>query len=291
MIIGLIGLGLVGSSLVDRFKAAGFDVIGYDVNDLKLSEAISRGAVHATSPADVVTRARRIILSLPDSDIVDEVVTGPDGFIGVLHPEDLIIDTTTTDPERAVAVAQRINQRGAHFLDATILGSSKMVADGETLVMVGGDRDQVERGADILSCFAKKTYHMGPNGKGAEAKLVVNLVLGLNRLVMAEGLMLGKRAGIDPHILLDVLKDGAAYSRAMDTKGHKMVDEDFTTEARLSQHLKDVGLILDFGMRLGVKLPVSALHAEVLREGITSGYADADNSAVIKALEHFLQSE
>ena len=291
MLLGLIGLGLVGSTLVDRFKAAGFDVLGFDIDAAKVDDAIARGMVRGDSAKHVAESARRIVLSLPNSDIVDDVVSGEKGLLAALQPDDLIVDTTTTDPERTIDVAGHINAKDAHFLDATILGSSKMVADGTSLAMVGGEVSQFEQVRDILDTFARKSFHMGPNGKGAEAKLVLNLVLGLNRLVMAEGLMLGRKAGIDLHTLLDVLKEGAAYSRAMDTKGDKMVDEEFSTEARLSQHLKDVGLILDMGMRLDTKLPVSALHAEVLREGVSSGYADADNSAVIKALEHFVNRD
>ena len=153
--------------------------------------------------------------------------------------------------------------------------------------MVGGEKDQLERGRDILETFATRIYHMGPNGKGAEAKLIVNLVLGLNRLVLAEGLLLGKKAGVNLNVMLDVLKEGAAYSKVMDQKGDRMISEDFTTEAKLAQHLKDVGLILDMGMKQNLKLPVSALHAEILRAGVEAGYADQDNSAVIKALEHY----
>ena len=138
------------------------------------------------------------------------------------------------------------------------------------------------------SPFSSRIYHLGPNGKGAEAKLIVNLVLGLNRLVLAEGLLLGKQAGVNLDTMLDVLKDGAAYSKVMDQKGQKMISEDFATEARLSQHLKDVGLILDMGMKQDMKLPLSALHADVLRAGCEAGYADQDNSAVIKALEQYI---
>ena len=291
MMLGLIGLGLVGSSLVDRFKAAGFEVIGYDIDSSKIDDGVTRGMVRGDSVRHVAESARRVVLSLPDSDVVDDVISGEGNLLSALQPNDLIIDTTTTDPERAVKVASQINAKGAHFLDATILGSSKMVADGTALAMVGGDEGHHKAARDILDTFARKSFHMGPNGKGAEAKLVLNLVLGLNRLVMAEGLMLGRRAGIDLSTLLDVLKEGAAYSRQMDTKGNKMVDEEFSTEARLSQHLKDVGLILDMGMRLDTKLPISAPHADVLREGVSSGYGDADNSAVIKALEHFIQRD
>ena len=289
--VGLIGLGLVGSALLDRLLGVGFSCTCCDIDTAASTNASRRGVSIADSPGQVAASARRIVLSLPNSDIVEQVVEGAGGLIEDLQPGDLVIDTTTSDPERCARLASRLLDRDIHFLDATILGSSKMVADGTSLVMVGGAPDQLERGRDILETFSSRIYHLGPNGKGAEAKLIVNLVLGLNRLVLAEGLLLGKKAGVNLNAMLDVLKDGAAYSKVMDQKGDRMISEDFAPEARLSQHLKDVGLILDMGMKQGLKLPVSALHAEILRAGVEAGYADLDNSAVIKALEHYTVAE
>lgn len=284
---GLIGLGLVGSALVHRFKAAGFACVAHDIDPVALQTAVQAGAQPADSPAEMAASARRIVLSLPNSDIVENVVEGPRGLIHGLQPDDLVIDTTTSDPERCAQLADRLRQRGVHFLDATILGSSQMVADRTALLMVGGDSEQLERGRDLLSTFSDQIFHVGPNGKGAETKLIVNLVLGLNRLVLAEGLRLGKAAGVDLETLLDVLKGGAAYSKVMDQKGERMITGDFAPQARLAQHLKDVGLILDMGMKQGCKLPVSALHAQILRAGVNAGLSDLDNSAVIQALEHY----
>ena len=125
---------------------------------------------------------------------------------------------------------------------------------------------------------------MGPSGKGAEAKLIVNLVLGLNRLVLAEGLVLAQKTGVDIDVLLDVFKMGGAYSRVMDIKGEKMITGDFTTQAALDQHLKDVELILDLSARTETPLPVTGLHAQLLRTGVALGLAEQDNSAIVEVL-------
>ena len=289
--VGVVGLGLVGSELIKRLLGAGFTCTGYDVNEAALRGSAAVGMVPVNAPRDVAASARRIILSLPNSDVVDEVVSGPEGLIHELERGDLVIDTTTTDPERSAHLANILLERDVHFLDATILGSSGMVAEGTALTMVGGEPDQLERVREILQTFASQIHHVGKNGKGAEAKLIVNLVLGLNRLVLAEGLLLGKQAGVDLEALLAVLQGGAAYSTVMDQKGTRMITEDFTPEARLAQHLKDVGLILDMGMKQDIKLPLTALHAQILRSGVEAGYGDLDNSAVIKALEHFTKAE
>ena len=116
-------------------------------------------------------------------------------------------------------------------------------------------------------------------------KLVVNLVLGLNRAVLAEGLSFARRCGLNLDTVLEVLRNGAAYSRAMDTKGRKMIDGQFAPEARLAQHFKDVQLILDVGDSKQAVLPFSALHARLLADLVAYGLGECDNSAVIRAFE------
>ena len=116
-------------------------------------------------------------------------------------------------------------------------------------------------------------------------KLVMNLVLGLNRAVLAEGLEFARACGLDPYTALDILKAGPSYSRAMDTKGTRMLNEDFEPEARLSQHLKDVRLILAAGARAGAHLPLSQIHRELLEAAEEAGFGQSDNCAVIKAFQ------
>ena len=217
--------------------------------------------------------------------MVDSVVEGPDGLVETLHAGDTIVDTTTADPERTKALAARLRDRGVAFVDATVLGSSAQATERDVVIMAGGSAEALAGCADILAAFSDHVFHMGEVGKGAETKLIVNLVLGLNRLVLAEALVLGRKANIDMDSLLAVLRGGAAYSRVMDTKGRKMLDGDFEPQARLAQHLKDVGLILEFGARTNTPLPLSALHQQILRSGVAQGIGDLDNSAVIRVLE------
>ncbi|MDA0709931.1 MAG: NAD(P)-dependent oxidoreductase [bacterium] len=282
--IGLIGLGLVGTALVERLLAAGFEVYGYDVDETRVGAQKGKGFVACQSSADVAARTRRILLSLPNSDLVKEVVEGPGGVLDTAEPGAILIDTTTANPEMSVVLAAHLKKRSIRFLDATILGSSEQVRLADVLVMVGGPLPVFELCDDIFQSFALRTFHLGRSGKGAEAKLIVNLVLGLNRLVLAEGLVLAQKAGVDLKGLLEVLKAGGAYSRVMDIKGDKMIDRDFKPQARLSQHLKDVDLILDMGARTTTPLPTTALHAQLLRAGVASGLGDDDNSVIIEVL-------
>src|SRR3954471_2528988 len=137
----------------------------------------------------------------------------------------------------------------------------------------------------LFRLIAKRWFHVGPWGSGARTKLVVNLVLGLNRAALAEGLAFARACRLDLPAVLEILQSGAAYSRAMDAKGRKMIDGDFTPQAKLSQHLKDVRLILEQGVQTGSRLPFSTLHETLLAELTDSGLGECDNSAVFRAFE------
>jgi 3-hydroxyisobutyrate dehydrogenase-like beta-hydroxyacid dehydrogenase len=272
MQLGLIGLGLVGSALSARFAESGFPVVGFDVDP-------ARGST-VDSAAAVASACRRIVLSLPTSDIVATVV---ESMLPHLAPGAILIDTTTGDPDHAAALGERLAQRGIYYLDAEIGGSSRQVRERDVIVLCGGDRGIYGESADIFACFARRTFYLGAWGSGARMKLALNLVLGLNRAALAEGLTFAEALGLDTQTALEVLQSGPAWSRVMDTKGAKMLSRDFAPEARLSQHLKDVRLILAAGQHAGTPLPLSALHRELLEQAEAAGFGTADNSAVIEA--------
>ena len=150
--------------------------------------------------------------------------------------------------------------------------------------MVGGDAESFAACSDIFAWIGPRTFHTGPAGTGAKMKLVTNLVLGLNRAALAEGLAFAQSIGLDLDLSLAVMRGSTAYSRIMDTKGERMIRGDFAPDARLSQHLKDVRLIVDVGRQAGLPMPLSAAHRVVLEEAEAAGYGELDNSAIIKVL-------
>lgn len=277
--IGIIGLGLVGTALVERFLQAGQRVLGFDVASERRQALNALGGSVAATAVDVANECDVLLLSLPDSLIVAQVV---DALSPVLRPGQLLIDTSTGRPEAAVALGERLAARGVAFLDATIAGSSAQVAQGEAITMVGGGAAAFERARPILASFARQAFHVGPWGSGAKMKLVVNLVLGLNRAALAEGLCFAAAMQLDLAAALDILRASPAYSTAMDVKGAKMLAGDFTPQARLSQHLKDVRLILAAGERTGAALPLSTVHHQLLEQAEAAGLGDLDNSAIFR---------
>jgi len=183
-----------------------------------------------------------------------------------------------------MALAERLAQRDITMLDATISGSSRQVRDRVAVFMVGGDKAAFEKCHDIFAALSEKAFYVGPSGHGAKAKLAGNLILGLNRLALAEGLVFAEKLGLDPPAFLELLKATPAYSAIMDIKGEKMLKGDFTAQARIRQHHKDVSLILKYAEKAGQELPLSKVHLDVLDKAIAAGDADLDNAAVIKEL-------
>lgn len=280
--IGFVGLGLMGSGMVKNLLSGGYSVIGYDNEKSKIDKCIEMGGAGTNNPEDLAAKVDVIFLSLPNSHVVDDVVKNALKLFETGRKGLVLIDTTTADPLMSEQLAEKLNVKGIEMLDATISGTSKMCAEKDITFMVGGNQNIYRNCDQIFSTLAKKSYYLGKNGSGALMKLIVNLVLGLNRMVLAEGLTLGKMAGVDQHQLLEVLKNSAAYSKAMDMKGVKMIEKDFLPpEGKLGFHLKDVRLILDLGDRLNFPLPLSSLHAQALASQVEKERGEWDNAAII----------
>jgi 3-hydroxyisobutyrate dehydrogenase-like beta-hydroxyacid dehydrogenase len=283
--IGLVGLGLVGSAMAGRLKADRFNVVGFDIDQAKCKQLEQLGGVAVDSPAQVAEQTDRIILSLPDTDAVLKVVEGLGGILEAKEVPSYIIDTTTGEPDKTAELAQRLAGRHVFFLDAPFSGSSRQVREKEVIFMVGGEKAAYEKCMDIFKALGAKVFYLGASGNGSRAKLAGNLILGLNRLALAEGLVFATKLGLEPKAFLELLKVTPAYSAAMDVKGKKMLEGDFTPQARLRQHHKDVSIILKYAEDLEQELPLSKAHLEVLEKAIAAGDGELDNSAVIREIQ------
>jgi 3-hydroxyisobutyrate dehydrogenase-like beta-hydroxyacid dehydrogenase len=276
---GVIGLGLLGSAIAERLVAAEHQVCGFDLRDEALLHATHCGVRRTSSLDEVVADSDCVILCLPDSQVVAQVTQQ----VGAQVHGKFFIDATTGHPDDASQTGRLLAEHGARYVEANVVGSSAVVRAGESVVLLGGDPRDCGEAALLVSAFSNRSSYVGPLGSASRAKLVVNLVLGLNRAVLAEGLNLARCCGLDPASMLDILRSGAAYSRVMDAKGRKMIEEDFTPEARLAQHHKDVRLILDMAQQSGAPVPLTREHDRLLSRAASLGLADLDNSAIIRA--------
>jgi 3-hydroxyisobutyrate dehydrogenase-like beta-hydroxyacid dehydrogenase len=282
--VGIVGLGLMGSVLAGRLIAAGFDVTGYDIDTAKTQALVARGGRAAASIGDLALKADPIILAVFDTDQVEEVVEGP--ILAALGDGSgrIVMCTSTCDPDRIAALARRVEDHGLRFLEAPVSGTSEQVRRGDGVGLIGGDAAVAAKVAGVLDAIFPVRFHVGGPGDGGRAKLAVNLILGLNRVALAEGLVFAARLGLDPQAFLEIARGSAAYSQVMDTKGAKMATSDFAPEGRARQTLKDVHLMLDQAARCGQALPLLEVHRDILTACVAAGEGDLDNSVVINEI-------
>lgn len=281
--VGLIGLGLVGMALAKRLVQAGFPCTGYDLRPEACAAFTAAGGLAAASPADVANAAAVIVLAVFDTQDVVAVTEGHNGILEGGTPAALI-DCSTGNPDALAALANRLAARGIGFIEAPLSGSSTQIADGEATMLLGGDACVIQAHAAVLDALASRRFHLGGAGMGARAKLATNLVLGLNRAVLAEGLVFAEKLGIDPAQFLELVLASPARSDAAAVKGPLMVSGDFAPQSRIRQHLKDVDLMLQQARDAHQRLPLSQVHAALMRAAVDAGDGELDNAAIVRQL-------
>lgn len=281
-VVATIGLGLMGGILATHLLELGKVVVGFDPEPERAREFASRGGEVAGSVADAVRAAEVALLSLPDS----HVAKGVCGQIAVAGRRGLlVIDTTTGDPDDAVASAGLLAGAGIAYVDATVSGNAEQARAKDIIFMVGGEPGHAAAAAAVLAPLGRRVHLVGDVGAGCRAKLVVNHVLSINRVALAEGLALAEKAHLPLGPLLEVLRDSAAASKALDVWGARMAQGDHWPPAsRVHQGSKDARLINDHAARVGASSELAKLVRAVLAEAEAGGLGDADQSAVMEVM-------
>jgi 3-hydroxyisobutyrate dehydrogenase-like beta-hydroxyacid dehydrogenase len=280
--VAIIGLGLMGEVYAQRLLDAGIPVSGYDVDPARRARLKEIGGQPAATIAELAKPASCIIIAVFSTAQVEDVIENH--LLQALGngSNKIVLCMSTCDPDQVAALAARVIPRGIRYLDVPVSGTSDQVRRGDGVALVGGDKTVADEVTPVLDALFARRFHVGNVGDGGRAKLAVNLILGLNRLALAEGLVFAERMGLDPTAFFNVARGSASYSQVMETKGLKMIHEDFSPEGRIKQTLKDAHLMLDQGAAIGQPLKSLEVHADVLEACVRAGEADLDNSAIIK---------
>ncbi|MBL8342982.1 MAG: NAD(P)-dependent oxidoreductase [Rubrivivax sp.] len=285
-IVGLVGLGLVGTALSTRLEASGCHLLGFD-RDAAARAAWTAGAparrTAAAAAAELGQRCEAVVLAVFDTAGAIDVLEGSGSLLegGLTRT---VIDTSTGDPAALQALAARLAPRGVQFIEAPLSGSSAQIAEGTATMLLGGEPKAITAHTSLLAALSPRRIHVGGAGMGARAKLATNLVLGLNRAALAEGLVFAERLGITPATFLELVLATPARSDAALTKGERMVRGDFAPHSRVRQHLKDVELMLQAAHAAGQRLPLTDAHARLLRAAVAAGDGELDNAAIVRQL-------
>jgi 3-hydroxyisobutyrate dehydrogenase-like beta-hydroxyacid dehydrogenase len=285
--VGVIGMGLMGNACAKRLLAAGFEVLGFDTDARKLAAFKASGGRAARSAAEIADACDRVVIAVFDTDQVEETIEGPGGLLATRPagaPALTAICVSTCDPDRISALAARLPAARLRYVEAPVSGTSEQTARGEGLGLIGGDPAAAEAARDVIDAICPRWHHLGAAGNGGRAKLAINLILGINRAGLAEGLVFAERMGLAPDAFLKVARDSAAYSQIMDIKGGKMLKGDFSPQGYVAQSLKDFSLMLEQARRLKQQLPLAETYAGLMKGCIAAGEGELDNAAVIREI-------
>jgi 3-hydroxyisobutyrate dehydrogenase-like beta-hydroxyacid dehydrogenase len=283
--IGIIGLGQMGGPIATFILRAGYDATGFDLVEEKVSALVPLGLRPARSPREAASGADLVILSLRSWADVRSVVDGEAGILSGVHPGQIIADCSTVPPSESRAMAERMAKQGVVWMDVPISGAASQAREGNMVFMVGGDRTSFEQIKPVFDRVGKKTVYVGPSGSAAMLKTVVNHVLFLNQAAAIEGLVLGRKAGLDPEILLDVLKSGAAQSDLITARGKDMLAGNYSAKGALWIAVKDLALSLQSARELGVVLPMAGLYQQLLISAQNRGWDQEDATVVMRIYE------
>ena len=278
--IGVIGLGLMGSALSARLITAGIAVVGYDIDPAKRDAFGRMGGKPADTAGRLIAECGTIVVAVFNADEVDAVL----GEIAAGAKPRLMICTTTCAPDNIVHIARRAAEAGVAFIEAPISGTSAEVRAGSAMALIGGRTENIAAAKPVLDAICSQQTIVGNIGDAARTKLAINLILQSNRAALAEGIAFAESLGLDPATFLATAKQSAAYSRVMEIKGDKMLTRDFAPQSRIAQSLKDAELILDQGKRRGQSLPMTSVHAGLLRATIARLGSECDSAAIIETI-------
>lgn len=292
--VGVVGLGLVGRALSLRLVQAGWSLVGWDRDASARrawARAIGTAACAADSLSELAQRCTQHVLAVFDTAGVLRVVEGAGGLLNVPavgRAPCAIIDCSTGEPEALQGLATRLAARGVDFIEAPLSGSSQQIAAGGATMLLGATVDALDRHAALLAALSIRRVHVGGAGMGARAKLATNLVLGLNRAALAEGMAFAVSQGIAPAAFLQLVLATPARSDAAVNKGELMLQlmqgDVPPAQSRIAQHLKDLGLMLAAAEQAGQRLPLTQTHAALLRSAVAAGDGELDNAAIVRQL-------
>ena len=279
-LVGFVGLGNMGGRITRRLVNAGYTVLGYDSAPGRAEHC---GAKPARSVAEVAKGADTILLSLPDSSVVEAVVE--DGLIAHARKGQVVVDLSTAAPSSTTRLAKRFAESGATYIDAGISGGAAAAEKGTLTLMVGGDKATADRLKDVFAPFSTKVVYMGASGAGHTTKLLNNFLNAVSLSATAEVMVAGKKAGLDLHLLLDVLNSSSGVNFATLNRFPKIVDGDYL-EGGLTGKLmtKDVVLYVDCLHQLGVTSLNAAGPMACFGLGTALGYGDQISNRVVDAI-------
>ena len=284
--IGFIGTGIMGHPMASNLQKAGHSLFLSSQRDAPPADLIAAGGIALANPKEVAQEAEFIIIMVPDTPHVEDVLFSTNGVAEGLGPNKIVIDMSSISPSATKAFAQKVNATGAQYLDAPVSGGEVGAKAASLSIMVGGDSQAYARALPLFQNMGKNITLVGGNGDGQTAKVANQIIVALNIQAVAEALLFAAKNGADPAKVREALMGGFASSRILEVHGERMIKGTFDPGFRINLHQKDLNLALAGARELGINLPNTANAQQIFSTCAAIGGANWDHSALIKGLEH-----
>ena len=273
--VGFAGLGAMGAGIAQRLMDAGHPLAGWNRTRERAQPLLGKGMDWAGTPRELAASVDVLFTMLTDTEAIEATAGGDDGVLAGLRPGAIWADLSTIAPDASVALAGRVRERGAFFLDCPVSGSPATLAAGQMSVMVGGDREAFERVEPVLRAIGPKVTYIGENGQAILTKVAINLALVVSVTAFAEGVALAEKAGVRREAVVDAALKSVIASPVLGYRAPLLVD-DSAVFADVDLQQKDLVLAQDLARRLGASVPTAAAATEMLNSARSTGRRDRD---------------
>jgi 3-hydroxyisobutyrate dehydrogenase len=292
--VGFVGLGVMGRPMASHLATAGYAMTLHDaaVGRAQDVAATLAGADVAATPAELAARSDIVVTMVPNGAVVQSLVAGEAGLLRGLRRGALLIDTSSSEPWLSEATGRMLEGAGVAMVDAPVSGAEWGAKAAELVFMCGGAAADIERARPLLDCMGKAVFHLGSLGAGHAMKCLNNLVTALNFLAVSEGLAIGKRYGLDPAAMVDVLDRSTGMSWISQTHiRQRVISRSFDDPFKLALMLKDIGIAMQLARSEDVPAPLSALGQELWRAAGKGAAPEASVSELARWVERMTGSE
>lgn len=288
--LGLVGLGNIGGAMCRHLLKAGYEVAVYDVNPEAMSRLEDTPAEPVEELKALAARADVVLISLPNSDVVEEVVFGEGGLVEGFSAGKVLIDTSSSRPSSTRRITGTLAERGVEMLDAPVSGGVLRAREGKLAVMVGGERAVYERCRGILEVFGEKIFHVGGHGAGHLVKSLNNLLSATTLASAAEAAILAGKSGIPLDVFIDVINASNGRSYSTEVKFPRYIlDRSFDDGFKLGLMNKDLGIALDAAAEQELPMPIGSVVSRIWNSAAERGFAGKDHTAIYAFLEDLLR--
>lgn len=277
--IGFIGIGIMGKPMSKNLIDSGYKLVVYAINEEALNEVVEYGAEKSDSPKSVAKNSDIIITMLPNSPHVKNVVLGENGVIEGVRRGQILIDMSSIDPLVSKEVSKELEKKGVEMIDAPVSGGQEKAQSGTLAIMVGGKEEIFRQCKTILEVMGKPVL-VGDIGAGQTTKLVNQVIVAINIAAVAEGLILGKGAGVDPEKIFNAIRGGLAGSQCLEDKVPRMFKGEYNPGFKMKLHVKDLTNVFEMSRKLHVAMPLTAQVMEMMQKLMADGYNEVDHGGL-----------